>query len=197
MDVLISFAGWLEGHGELAGLVYILVFTGVMTVGIPGGNFLLLSAGFLFGFIIGTLLASIAAVLSALLVYSLMRTTVGHWLDRKAGKTAGVRTYIERGNWQVLVLVRLIPLIPFFAVNIAITAIGIPRRLYMLTTIAGVVPMIAIFTWIGSGFRSLDELSGVSLGTLLLSAQILVPVVVLMVVVGSASLLLRWQQQGD
>lgn len=195
MDVFISFSGWLEGHGELAGLVYILVFAGVMTVGIPGGNFLLLSAGFLFGFVNGTILSSTAAVLSAVLVYSLMRTTMGPWLDSKSGRTARIRTYIERGNWQVLVLVRLIPVIPFFAVNVAMTAIGIPRRLYILTTIVGMIPITAIFAWIGSGFRTLDELSTVSLGKLMLSAQMLVPLVLLFVLISVASFLLRRLQR--
>jgi uncharacterized membrane protein YdjX (TVP38/TMEM64 family) len=197
MEVLISFAAWLEGHRELSGLVYVLVFAGVMTVGIPGGGILVLSAGLLFGFINGTILASTGAAISALLVHSLMRTTFGSRLDRRSGKTAELRAFIERGNWEVLVLVRLIPLIPFFALNVAITAIGIPRRLYIVTTMAGVIPIIAIFAWIGSGFRSLDELSSASLGKLMMSPQMLVPLVLLILVIGVASLLLRRQQRTD
>lgn len=195
MEVLISFVAWLESHQGLSGLIYVLVFTGVMTVGIPGGNFLVLSAGLLFGFINGAILASIGAALSALLVFSLMRTTFGRWLDRRSGRTAEIRAFIERGNWGVLVLVRFIPLIPFFALNVAITAIGIPRRLYMITTMVGVIPIIAILAWIGSHFRSLDELSGISLGKLMMSPQMLAPLILLMLLIGVTSLLLRRQQK--
>ena len=197
MEVLFSFAAWLESHRELSGLVYVLVFAGVMTVGIPGGGILVLSGGLLFGFINGTILASAGAAISALLVHGLMRTTFGSRLDHRSGKTAEIRAFIERGNWEVLVLVRLIPLIPFFALNVAIAAIGIPRRLYIVTTMAGVIPIIAIFAWIGSGFRSLDELSSISLGKLMLSSQMLVPLVLLTLVVGVALLLLRRQQKTD
>jgi len=197
MEVFVSFVGWLESHRELSGLVYVLVFTGVMTLGIPGGNFLVLSAGLLFGFVYGTVLASIGAALSALLIYSLMRTTFGRWLDERSGKSVDIKAFIERGNWEVLVLVRLIPLIPFFALNVALTAIGIPRRLYMLTTMVGVIPIIGILAWIGSGFRSLEELSGVSLAALMFSPQMIIPLVSLLLVIGVASLLLRRQHQID
>lgn len=79
----------------------------------------------------------------------------------------------------MLVLPRLIPVIPFFAINVGLTAAGLPLRTYLWTTVVGVVPVAFLFASIGSEFRGMQDLSRAGMISLLLSPGLFVPLALL------------------
>lgn len=187
MELVISLGEWLQAHPQAAGLVFILVIAVVLAVGLPGGNVLMLSSGLLFGTLQGAALATTGAVLGAVATYLLIRTTIGDWLDRKAGKARhSVQSFVEHGNAPLLVLPRLIPVIPFFLINVGYTAAGVPLRTYALTTLVGVIPPALLFAKIGSEFRGMQELSRAGVLDVLLSPGLYVPLglLILLMLVG-------------
>jgi uncharacterized membrane protein YdjX (TVP38/TMEM64 family) len=167
VELVISLGEWLQAHPQAAGLVFILVIAVVLAVGLPGGNVLMLSSGLLFGTLQGAALATTGAVLGAVATYLLIRTTIGDWLDRKAGKARhSVQSFVEHGNAPLLVLPRLIPV--------------------ALTTLVGVIPPALLFAKIGSEFRGMQELSRAGVVDVLLSPGLYVPLglLILLMLVG-------------
>jgi len=180
VDLVFALGEWLQLHPHISGLVFVAVYAVVMAVGIPGGILLTLSAGLLFGTLPGAMLATAGAALAALATHALIRTAFGRWLDSRADSSRySLRSLVSQGDTLLLLLPRLIPVIPFFLLNVALTAAGVPLRTYMWTTVAGIIPVVFLFTRIGSTFRDLQELSAASLGSLLLSPDLLVPLCLL------------------
>jgi uncharacterized membrane protein YdjX (TVP38/TMEM64 family) len=181
LEYLITLAEWLQAHPQISGLVFVLVFALILVVGVPGGNFMMLSSGMLFGAVKGAALAVTGAMLAAWLTNLFIRTAFGKWLDQRAGKArASVRRFVESGNGLLLVVPRLVPVIPFFAINVALTAAGVPRKSYLVSTLIGVVPIAALFAQIGSELPDLDELSGVNPVRLITSPDVYLPLAALM-----------------
>ncbi len=175
-ELVISLGAWLQAHPEVAGLVFVLSIAVILAIGVPGGNILMLSSGLLFGTLLGALLALTGAMLGAMATYYLVRTAFGRWLDRRAGKARlSIVSFIDHGNAPLLVLPRLIPLIPFFLINIGYAAAGVPVRSYFLTTLVGVIPPALLFAKIGSEFRNMEEISGAGVYSILLSPGLYLP----------------------
>lgn len=176
MDYVITFSEWLQLHPQTSALAFVLAFALIMAIGVPGGNILMLTSGMLFGTMAGAALSVSGGVLAAWTTNVLIRTAFGRWLDRRAGPARSrVRRFVESGNWLLLVVPRLVPVIPFFVINVALTAAGVSRRSYVLSTFVGLVPIALLFANIGSQFSDVNDLSTVSATSMLTSAELLVP----------------------
>jgi uncharacterized membrane protein YdjX (TVP38/TMEM64 family) len=196
MDYIVSLAEWLQANPQISGLVFVLAFAAILAVGVPGGNVLMLSSGLLFGTWLGGLLALAGAILAAFATNALIRTAFGAWLERRAHDARdSVRHFVQSGNFLLLVIPRLIPVIPFFVINVALTAAGVPRRLYMLSTFLGMIPMAFIFANIGSQLGRPRELSNMHASSLLLSPGMFVPLGLLILVTLGGWLWVRRHQQ--
>lgn len=181
MDWVLSLAEWLELNPQLSAPIFVLAFAVIMAIGIPGGNFLMLLGGFLFGWWMGGLLATLGGVLAALATHALIRTTFGRWLDERAGNSRRwVRDFVQRGNALLLVLPRLIMVIPFFVLNVGFTASGIPLRTYLWTTALGLLPIALLVSSIGAELHGLEEISGTSVLELFTSPGLYVPLALLL-----------------
>ena len=180
MDYIISFSEWLQANPQLSSLAFVVAFAAILAIGIPGGNALMLASGMLFGTLVGGLLAITGGVLAAFTTHALVRTAFGNWLDARAGaQRSSVRHFVQHGNFLLLVIPRLIPVIPFFVVNVGLTAAGVPKKSYMLSTFLGLIPMAFIFASIGSEISNASALSGMRASTLLLSPRLFIPLGVL------------------
>ena len=183
MEHIISFAEWLQANPQISGLVFVLAFASILAVGIPGGNVLMIASGMLFGALSGGLLAVAGGLLAAFTTHALVRTAFGNWLDARAGKTRlSVRHFVQSGNFLLLVIPRLIPVLPFFVVNVGLTAAGVPKKSYMLSTFLGLIPIAFIFARIGSELGNASALSGMRASRLLMSPGMFIPLGLLILV---------------
>jgi uncharacterized membrane protein YdjX (TVP38/TMEM64 family) len=177
----VSLGEWLMANPQVSGLVFVVAFAAIMAVGIPGGNVLMLSGGLLYGMLPGALLATLGAMLAALATHALIRTAFGRWLDERAVRTGwSLQAFVNGGNALLLVMPRLVPVVPFFAINVGLTVAGVPVRTYLWTTLAGVAPVALLFASIGSELRGIREISETGLVPLLLSPGLAVPLALLL-----------------
>ena len=189
MEYIITFGEWLQLHPQVSALAFMLAFACILAVGVPGGNILMMASGVLFGGVMGAVLSILGGVLAAWVTNLLIRTAFGRWLDARAGQArARVRHFVQHGNWLLLVVPRLVPVIPFFVINVGLTAAGVPRRSYLLSTFVGLVPIAALFAHIGSELSDVHQLSGLSASSLLASAEMFIPlgILILLTVLGWA-----------
>ena len=181
MEYLVSFSEWLQANPGTSGLVFVLAVGLILAVGIPGGNALLISSGLLFGTLAGGLLALCGAMLAAIATHELIRTAFGRWLDNRARNAQSKALYFSRsGNFLLLILPRLVPLIPFFVINVGLTAAGVPRKSYLLSTFLGLLPVVFLLAAVGSQLGDVQELSGMSLLETLMTPGLYVPLAILM-----------------
>ncbi len=198
MDYIISFSEWLQANPQLSSLAFVVAFAAILAIGIPGGNALMLASGMLFGTLVGGLLAITGGVLAAFTTHALVRTAFGNWLDARAGEQrSSVRHFVQHGNFLLLVIPRLIPVIPFFVVNVGLTAAGVPKKSYMLSTFLGLIPMAFIFASIGSEISNASALSGMRASSLLLSPGLFVPLGVLILMTLAGWLWVRNHQKAQ
>lgn len=146
-------------HMLLAMVIYLLAYAAVTTTAIPGAVFLTLAGGFLFGTWTGGVLTSLGATLGAVCVHYVLRTAMGGWLREKAARDQGVMQRIcagiDRNCFRYVLMVRLIPSVPFILINLAAGMVSAPLRPYALATFLGILPVTVIYSRIGAGLGEL------------------------------------------
>ena len=155
---------WVDGHAVLAPVVYMLVYFVVVAFSLPGGLVMTISGGFLFGFVAGGIYAVIGASLGATALFLIAKTSLGDYLLAKAGNSIQrMQQGFAEDALSYLFVLRLIPIFPFFLVNLAPAFLGVPLRIYLIATFFGIMPATFIFALAGSGLGSvLDQGKGIT-----------------------------------
>ncbi|MDQ2695879.1 MAG: TVP38/TMEM64 family protein [Pseudomonadota bacterium] len=173
-----TLAGWVEEHAVLAGLGYLLVYAAVIAFSLPGGAVMTITGGFLFGLWLGTALSVVGATIGAVLVFLAARTGLGEPLRARAGPLLRKMEDGFRDNaLSYLLVLRLIPIFPFWAVNLVPAFLGVDLRTYIIGTFFGIIPGSFVYTSVGSGLGViLDAGQKPDLG-LIFRPEILLPLV--------------------
>lgn len=156
-----TLTAWVGAHWALAALAYLGLYVAVAALALPGAVFLTLGGGFLFGAVAGTLLTVIGATAGATLVFLFARALFGdRALDRFGESAARLATGIRRNAWSYLLVLRLVPLFPFFLVNLVPAFVGVPLPVFVATTFFGIIPATAVFSLAGAGLGSVLDAGG-------------------------------------
>ncbi len=156
--LLLSF---VEDQAVLAVVVFILAYAVSTAVSLPGGAFLSVIGGFLFGTAFGGLWTLIGATVGATAIFLVAKTALGDLLRARAGPffhrmEAGFR----ENAFSYLLVLRLIPLFPFFVVNLVPAFLSVPLRTYVVATFVGIIPGTFVFASVGAGLGSVFETEG-------------------------------------
>jgi uncharacterized membrane protein YdjX (TVP38/TMEM64 family) len=156
-------------HALLAAGAYVLAYAAAVALSVPGAVILTLSGGFLFGATLGTLLAVLGATAGATLVFLFARAIFGaHALDRFGAPAQRLAEGIRANAASYLLVLRLVPLFPFFLVNLVPAFVGVRLPVYVLTTFFGIMPGTFVFSLSGAGLGSILDAGGtLDLGSVL------------------------------
>jgi uncharacterized membrane protein YdjX (TVP38/TMEM64 family) len=145
----------------LAALGYVAVYVAAVAFSVPGAVFLTLAGGFLFGAVSGTLLTVLGATAGATLIFLFARRIFGaDALDRMGPKARALGEGIRRNAASYLLVLRLVPLFPFFLVNLVPAFVGVKLATYVATTAIGILPGTAVFSLAGAGLGEVLALGG-------------------------------------
>jgi uncharacterized membrane protein YdjX (TVP38/TMEM64 family) len=134
-------------------LSYVVIYAAATTFMVPGSA-LTIGGGFLFGLMLGTPATVIGATLGASILFFASRTSLGSLLRDVAGPFIGkMRAGFAENPVSYMFALRLIPLFPFAAVNIAPGLLGARYRDYAVTTFLGIIPGTLAYTWIGAAVK--------------------------------------------
>jgi uncharacterized membrane protein YdjX (TVP38/TMEM64 family) len=176
--------GFTETHFVAALATAFLVYTGAVAFSLPGGLVLSLTMGFVFGRWVGTVVIVTSATLGATLVFLAARYLFADTARRRMGTLgAKISAGFTEDAFSYLLFLRLVPLFPFFLVNLAPAFTSIRLRTYVLGTLIGIVPGSFVYANLGQTLGRIDSLAGlVSTETIaalvLLGAFALVPVLI-------------------
>lgn len=174
---------WIEAHYPQAVLGYLLLCLATALF-LPGALALIVAGGMLFGTLVGALLAVCGMTAGAAVAFLAARTLFGHWVQRRFQRKLETfnREMANHGPNYLLVL-RIVPVAPFFVINYGAALTRIPLGTFIWTTAVGMLPGCLVYTFAGEQLRQVqgasDLVSGQVVAALvLLGLSALVPVVV-------------------
>jgi uncharacterized membrane protein YdjX (TVP38/TMEM64 family) len=144
--------GFVARHGLAAALVYVLAYVAVVAFSLPGATAMTLAGGLLFGAVAATGLAVVGATLGATLVFLFARRLFGaDALARLGPRAERLAAGIQRDAASYLLVLRLVPLFPFFLVNLVPAFAGVRLPVFVATTLVGIIPATGVFALAGAG----------------------------------------------
>ena len=143
---------WRDRNYALALLVFMAIYVAAVAVSLPGAVWLTIAGGFLFGTVIGSVAVVAAATLGAVLIFLAARTALGDSLRNAAGAwLQKMEKGFRDGEVSYLLIMRLVPFVPFFVANVAPAFLGARLTTFLWTTFIGIIPGTVVYISIGSG----------------------------------------------
>lgn len=167
---------FVAGYPVLAPAAYVVAYAVAVALSLPGALFLTLAGGFLFGTWLGGLWAVLGATAGAVAVFLIARTALGSAMRERAGPwLRRMEGGFRADAFNYLLVLRLIPLFPFWLVNLVPAFLGVPLRTFALATLLGILPATFIYAGVGNGLGAvLDRGQEPDLG-LVLEPRVLLP----------------------
>jgi uncharacterized membrane protein YdjX (TVP38/TMEM64 family) len=174
--------GFVERNYLVSVLVYIGLYIAVVALSIPGATWLTLLGGFFFGVVFATIYINIGATVGATIVFLAARFFLGEMIQKKYGERLGkFNKEVEANGSNYLITLRLIPLFPFWMINLFAGVTKIKPRTFIWTTSLGIIPGSAVYAYAGYAVNDLGEggvPKNIIFAFLLLAALSIVPLVV-------------------
>jgi uncharacterized membrane protein YdjX (TVP38/TMEM64 family) len=146
---------FIAAHEALAVASYVALYIGVVALSLPVGAYLTVIGGMLFGALLGGMAAVIGASIGAVVIFSIARSAFGEHLARRAGATAEkIAAGFRKDAFSYLLFLRLIPVFPFWLVNLVSAAGGVGLVPFAVATVLGIMPATFAFAFVGSGLDS-------------------------------------------
>ena len=152
---------FVADHAVLAAAVFMLTYALATALSLPGGLVLTVAGGFLFGVTLGTLYVVVAATLGATAIFLIARSALGDVFRARAGPfVQRMEEGFRENALSYMLVLRLIPLFPFFVVNLVPAFLGVPLGTYAFGTFFGIIPGTLVFILAGAGLGSVFDQGG-------------------------------------
>ncbi|HLS68551.1 MAG TPA: TVP38/TMEM64 family protein [Kiloniellales bacterium] len=159
-----------------AATAYLLTYSLAVALSLPVASLMTMAGGYLFGILPGTLLAVFGATAGATGLFLAARgLSITGMRARAGGRLERLQQGFERGAFNYLLALRLVPLFPFWLVNLAAAIMGVPLGRYLAATLLGMLPSSLIFAATGAGLGSLLDASEEQTASRLLEPALLLP----------------------
>ena len=137
---------WTGENRILALSLFVIGYVIIVACSLPSATWMSVTGGFMFGTVFGTCAVVISATLGSVAVFLIARHISGNFFQTKMGKLGRqIETGFRKDAFSYLLFLRLVPFFPFWIVNIAPALLGVPLRVYMLSTIIGIIPGSAVY----------------------------------------------------
>jgi uncharacterized membrane protein YdjX (TVP38/TMEM64 family) len=171
-DRLLAFT---DQHYGAAVALYILCYILVVAFSLPGAAIMTLTGGFLFGTVVGVVYTNVGATAGATLAFLSARYVLHDWVDKTFGARLNtMQEGFRKDAFRYLITLRLIPLIPFFVINLlsGLTRIGVGT--FMAATAIGIIPGTLVFAYAGRQLGTLNSLGDILSPNVLLAFGFLI-----------------------
>ena len=144
----------------LAALLFMAVYAAGIVFLPPSGTVMTLAGGFVFGAAAATLYVVVAATIGATALFLAARLSLGEMLHQRAGPAVRkMEAGFHKSEMSYMLVLRLVPLFPFWLVNLAPAFLGVRLRTFVIGTFFGIIPGTAVYAYVGSGLGSIFETS--------------------------------------
>ena len=160
-ELLIS---WRDNNYTMAVVIFITTYILVVALSLPGASLMTLTGGFLFNIFPGFFYNIVGATSGAILIFLATKTFLGDFLYSKIKSNGNKKSILDRMNSELhenefsyLLILRLMPMVPFFIANLAPAFLGIKLRTFAITTLLGISPGTIVYTSVGSGLGAVFD----------------------------------------
>jgi uncharacterized membrane protein YdjX (TVP38/TMEM64 family) len=155
----------------VAGYIALYMMVGVFLL--PGSTFLSFASGFIFGPGLGVVVVNIGSTLGATLAFLVSRYLLRNWIEKNfADKVRSVNEHLCQNAINCVLFFRLVPLFPFFSVNIGLSLSQVPLKYFFFGTMFGTLPATFVYVNAGSNLAAINSFSEIMsiqvLGSLML-----------------------------
>jgi len=170
---------WVDASPLIAIGLFMLAYAAAVAISFPGASILTVFGGFLFGLWPGVPVIVLAATLGAYIIFLASKTALGDILGKRA---SGFAKRMERGfredELSYMFLLRLVPVFPFWAINIAAGLLSVSSRNFLIGTLFGIIPGTFVYTSIGAAAgAAFDAGENVTLSGILFKPETLLPII--------------------
>ena len=149
---------WYAQNRVLAAVYFVALYALVVALSVPGAVWLSLAAGLLMGTVAATILVVFAATLGALGIFLIARYALADFFHEKMGAAGRkMEAGFQENAMSYLLVLRLVPLFPFWLVNLVPALLGVPARTFVIGTFFGIIPGTAVFCSIGNGLGAVID----------------------------------------
>jgi uncharacterized membrane protein YdjX (TVP38/TMEM64 family) len=154
--------------------VYMGVYILVTSLSLPGAAIMTLAGGALFGLVVGTVVVSFASTIGATLACFVSRFVLQDWVQRRFGQRLDtINQGIEREGAFYLFTLRLVPLFPFWMINMVMGLTRMKLRTFFWVSQVGMLPGTLVYVNAGQELGRIDSLGGILSPGLILSFVLL------------------------
>ena len=150
-----TLVGYRDANFTLASLVFVVAYVLIVAFSLPGATIATLTGGFLFGVFPGAVYNIGSATLGAVAIFLAARAGFGAdvaaRIEEKGGAAARLQQGLRENEWSALLIMRLVPVVPFFIANLLPAFVGTSLARFALTTFVGIIPGGVVFTSVGAG----------------------------------------------
>ncbi|WP_243374943.1 TVP38/TMEM64 family protein [Geotalea sp. SG265] len=149
---------YYEGHKAVAAIAFIAVYVIQTALSLPGAAILSLAAGAIFGVVHGTLYANIAATSGAALAFLVSRYLLRDVVQKHfGGRLEALNRELDQRGFGYLLFLRLVPIFPFFLINLAAGMTGVRFSTFFFATLIGIIPGSFVFCNAGASLAGIES----------------------------------------
>lgn len=169
---------WVMNYGAMSAVIFMAVYALAVAFSIPGAVFITIAGGFMFGPYLGTVYVVIGATVGAVGVFLAAKYALGDFLRARAGPAIKrMEAGFRENEMSYLLILRLVPLFPFWLVNLVPAFLGVSLRTYTIGTLLGIIPGAFVYSLVGDGAGAVLDAGGdLNLG-IIFAPRFLAPIV--------------------
>lgn len=142
---------------------FMLVYIISAAISLPGATILTLTGGFIFGPLIGSGIVIVSATIGASLAFLVARFILRNTLEKKyEHNLKKFNEGITKNAWSYLLFLRLVPLFPFFLINIVMGLTRVPLRVFTLVSFIGMYPGTFVYTLAGGQLATINSVKDIA-----------------------------------
>ena len=165
-------------------LIFTLSYCFLIVCNFPAASLLSLIGGFLYGTWMGGLGIIIGGTIGSFIVFLLAKLFFHDYISKKLlHKYSFINQYFQKNELELMLLLRLIPGIPFFAQNLILAGLGAKSLKFFLTTLFGLSPWAIIFASIGQGLEEIFIQDQDLSFALILKPEYIIPISIIILLV--------------
>jgi uncharacterized membrane protein YdjX (TVP38/TMEM64 family) len=147
--------GFMLLHWTAALATFVVLYIVVVALSVPGAAILTICGGILFGTLLGGFLTVVGATAGATIVFLVTRSAIGDSLKRRvSGLTHKFAHSFYQDAFTYLLFLRLVPIFPFWLVNLVPAVCGVRLTTFVAATAVGIIPGTFAFAFFGAGLDS-------------------------------------------
>ena len=171
---------WRDVNYFSSVFIFVVIYVVSVSLSLPGASLLTMLSGFLFGPIWGTLYVVVGATIGATSLFLVVNMSLGEWVARKAkGWVLKMEHGFQENAFNYLLFLRLVPVFPFWVVNIVSALLNVTLKTFFFATMIGIIPGAFVYVLVGDGLGAVLEQNKVPDLGIIFQANILLPLLAL------------------